>query len=504
MKETFREQGTLHIVFEYIEKSLMDILDASPGGAPIEQSRKLICQLMRALDHCHSHHVIHRDIKPENILISPADDSLRLCDFGSACNTSGGATLTDYCATRWYRAPELLVRFNNYGPGVDIWGLGCVMAELIVGQPLFTGETDIDQLFIIDNALGPLTREQNQRCFDLTNFIKFPEVGERQTLHKRLAHKISEQQMNFLARVLVVDPLQRVTAKTALTMPWLTDWSSSSAPLSARPQRNSIQAQQTPADPDFGLRPKPRVRQVVGVPGATGVSQRSSGATAGYLVAGRDAPKSMAQEPELESVRSYQGSQSVVQTPAANRQDPCEESILEEISDGSIQEDPDYGDSSPGSSPVKETLLSGESPADSSSSVAARGNKPAVGIALTSGAAVVAEQELQSSFVSLQEGSGPKQNGSQLPRKLREPCKQELTTSVQESIKLDQCEDSIMEELSEDQPSPAKIPAIPTKTLSQGGPSRAAGSGVRSVPVHPRLRPVSGHSAHSSSLTPMT
>merc|ERR1719330_1931984 len=237
-QDVFRDKGVLHIVFEYVDKCLCDIMEAHPRGFPADMVRKLTGQLTRAVEHCHRNSVIHRDIKPENLLVHSASLDLRLCDFGSACKLAGrlGQVLTDYCATRWYRPPELLVRFNNYGPGVDMWGLGCVAAEMITGQALFPGESDLDQLFIIINALGPLTKEQTERCFDLTGFVKFPEVGERHTLKKRLGPAATDQQMQFLGRIFVVDPTQRLTARTALSLPWLASESAAaSPPASARP-----------------------------------------------------------------------------------------------------------------------------------------------------------------------------------------------------------------------------------------------------------------------------
>jgi cyclin-dependent kinase-like len=101
--------------------------------------------------------VIHRDIKPENLLINPQTNELRLCDFGFARVIQGASSgkaqqaLTDYVATRWYRAPELLLS-NNYGKPVDIWAIGCILGELTDGEPLYPGESEIDQLFCIQKV----------------------------------------------------------------------------------------------------------------------------------------------------------------------------------------------------------------------------------------------------------------------------------------------------------------------------------------------------------------
>ena len=100
-------------------------------------------QLVRSLELCHRNNIIHRDIKPENILIHPGSkgmESLKICDFGVArfCGQQG-QRLTGYVATRWYRAPELLLGQGSYGQAVDMWAVGCIMAEIVDGRPLFPG-----------------------------------------------------------------------------------------------------------------------------------------------------------------------------------------------------------------------------------------------------------------------------------------------------------------------------------------------------------------------------
>ncbi|KAF8566801.1 hypothetical protein P879_06822 [Paragonimus westermani] len=103
---------------------------------------------------------IHRDIKPENILISK-NNEVKLCDFGFARFLTGSeGPYTDYVATRWYRAPELLVGDTQYGPPVDVWAIGCVFAEIITGTPLWPGSSDLDQLFLITRNLGEINLQR--------------------------------------------------------------------------------------------------------------------------------------------------------------------------------------------------------------------------------------------------------------------------------------------------------------------------------------------------------
>lgn len=153
--EVFRRKGKLHLVFEFVERTILEELERNPEGLGDLGSKKVLWQLLRAIAYCHSHHVIHRDIKPENLLLSK-HGALKLCDFGFARTLSDEARYTDYVATRWYRAPELLAGDTAYGPGVDIWAVGCMLAELATGAPLFPGESDTDQLHLIVRSIGDL------------------------------------------------------------------------------------------------------------------------------------------------------------------------------------------------------------------------------------------------------------------------------------------------------------------------------------------------------------
>ncbi|XP_071480446.1 cyclin-dependent kinase-like 5, partial [Diadema antillarum] len=160
LKEAFRRRGKLYLVFEYVEKNMLELLEEMPKGVPPEKVRSYIYQLIKAIHWCHRNDVIHRDIKPENLLIS-SNDTLKLCDFGFARNLDGNssANYTDYVATRWYRSPELLLGCA-YGKAVDVWAIGCILGELSDGNAVFPGESEIDQLFMIQKVLGPLPHYQ--------------------------------------------------------------------------------------------------------------------------------------------------------------------------------------------------------------------------------------------------------------------------------------------------------------------------------------------------------
>ena len=134
------------MVFEYIEKNLLEILEENPNGLDPDNVRHYMYQVFKAIEFCHRNNVIHRDIKPENLLINPKKRDLKICDLGFARVLNNKAVelgLTDYVATRWYRAPELLLS-NHHGKEVDIWAAGCIMGEITDGDALFPGESEID------------------------------------------------------------------------------------------------------------------------------------------------------------------------------------------------------------------------------------------------------------------------------------------------------------------------------------------------------------------------
>lgn len=220
LREAFRRKGRLYLVFEFVERNLLEVLEESSHGLSDSMVRSYIYQLCKAIDYCHRQDVIHRDIKPENLLIS-ANHELKLCDFGFARLMPKAGAMTDYVATRWYRSPELLLG-SPYSKSVDIWAIGCIMGELTDGQPLFPGENEVDQLYLIQKTLGPLIPEQNEAFQKNPRFLglKFPEIGRPEALEKRYMGKLSRTALNFMKSLLKLDPRQRLTASETLQHPY--------------------------------------------------------------------------------------------------------------------------------------------------------------------------------------------------------------------------------------------------------------------------------------------
>ena len=116
-------------------------------------------QLLRSLAYIHGKGICHRDIKPQNVLVNPRSHLVKLCDFGSAKKLVRGQQNVAYICSRYYRAPELIFGATEYSNAIDVWSTGCVIAEMILGRPIFPGSSSIRQLIEIIKVLGSPTKE---------------------------------------------------------------------------------------------------------------------------------------------------------------------------------------------------------------------------------------------------------------------------------------------------------------------------------------------------------
>jgi len=152
LKEVIRENDELHLVFEYMETNLYSLIKDRTTGLPESQVRNIMYQTIQALGYMHKHGYMHRDMKPENLLVTK--DVVKLADFGLVREIRARPPFTDYVSTRWYRAPEVILRMLNYSSPVDIWAAGALMAELYTLRPLFPGSSESDQMYKICSVLG--------------------------------------------------------------------------------------------------------------------------------------------------------------------------------------------------------------------------------------------------------------------------------------------------------------------------------------------------------------
>ncbi|KAK6474839.1 cyclin-dependent kinase-like 3 [Huso huso] len=215
--EVFRQKRRLFLVFEFIDHTILEELQRYPRGLEGKRLRKHLFQIIRATEYLHSNNIIHRDIKPENILVSESG-IVKLCDFGFARTLEvTREPFTEYVATRWYRAPELLVGDKKYSKPVDIWALGCLAMEMTTGIAFLTGNSDLDQLHKIVIKVGPLTLHQQELYFQNPEFAvaRLPEVYHPSSARKKYP-KLNPLLAELVHSCLQIDPIDRTSCTQML------------------------------------------------------------------------------------------------------------------------------------------------------------------------------------------------------------------------------------------------------------------------------------------------
>eukprot|EP00092_Neocalanus_flemingeri_P017047 GFUD01018435.1.p1 GENE.GFUD01018435.1~~GFUD01018435.1.p1 ORF type:complete len:373 (+),score=86.30 GFUD01018435.1:62-1180(+) len=182
-------------------------------------------QVLRGLKYIHSANVLHRDLKPSNLLLNTTCD-LKICDFGLARvadpDHDHTGFLTEYVATRWYRAPEIMVNSKGYSQSIDMWSVGCILAEMISNRPIFPGKHYLDQLNHILGVLGSPTQEDlasimndKARCY-LASLPFKPKVP-----FNKMYPTADPQALDLLEKMLTFNPCKRLTVVEALQHPYL-------------------------------------------------------------------------------------------------------------------------------------------------------------------------------------------------------------------------------------------------------------------------------------------
>lgn len=234
--DTFQE---VYLIQEYLPMDLYKVIHSQ--NLLDRHIQYFVYQIMRGLKAIHSANVIHRDLKPSNILVN-YNCELKICDFGLARIYSPSYSLsallenqlTEYVATRWYRAPEIMLLLSNYTAAVDLWSVGCIMAELFLGIPLFPGKDYRNQLMLIFQLLGT-PGEEDLTCVRLSRaraYIQLlpqfrpVDIPDFINLHPRRVQKVgnvpvSPSGLDLMSQLLSFNPLFRPDASISLTHEYL-------------------------------------------------------------------------------------------------------------------------------------------------------------------------------------------------------------------------------------------------------------------------------------------
>jgi serine/threonine protein kinase len=213
-----RDEIYLNLVMEYVPETVYRVLkhyNKMKQPVPILLVKLYAYQSFRALAYIHALGYCHRDIKPQNLLVYPDTHALKVCDFGSAKRLIKGEVNVSYICSRYYRAPELIFGATEYTPAIDVWSVGCVMAELLIGQPLFPGESGVDQLVEIIKVLGTPTQDQINSMNPSYSEFKFPQIKQN-PWPKIFRSKTPHDAIDLINHLLVYNPERRLKPLEAL------------------------------------------------------------------------------------------------------------------------------------------------------------------------------------------------------------------------------------------------------------------------------------------------
>nr|AAC27446.1 protein kinase 3 [Toxoplasma gondii] len=217
----------LNVVMEHIPETVYRVMKSflrANQQVPFILIKLYTYQMCRALGYLHALGICHRDIKLQNLLVDSRTHVLKLCDFGSAKRLVPGEQSVSYICSRFYRAPELMLGASEYTTAIDVWSIGCVLGELLLGRPLFAGETSVDQLVKIIQILGTPSRRQMSTMNPNYTEFRFPDVKPREWKSIFASHIAStetndpswDQALDLLTKFLRYEPGERLLPLEAL------------------------------------------------------------------------------------------------------------------------------------------------------------------------------------------------------------------------------------------------------------------------------------------------
>ncbi|KAL7747378.1 glycogen synthase kinase 3 [Sorochytrium milnesiophthora] len=217
-----KDEVFLNLVLDFIPETIYRAsrhYGKQKQNMPFSLIKLYMYQIFRSLAYIHALGICHRDIKPQNLLLNSATGVMKLCDFGSAKILIAGEPNVSYICSRYYRAPELIFGATNYTTQIDVWSTGCVMAELMLGRPLFPGESGVDQLVEIIKILGTPTRDQIKAMNPNYTEHKFPPI-KPQAWAQVFRPKTPQDALGLIEKTLEYTPTLRLTAIEAMCHPF--------------------------------------------------------------------------------------------------------------------------------------------------------------------------------------------------------------------------------------------------------------------------------------------
>jgi len=218
-----RFKSTFYLVFDLCDHDLAGLLCNVNVKFNLGEIKKVMQQLLNGLYYIHSNKILHRDMKAANILITK-NGLLKLADFGLArafsqtIKKTAPNRYTNRVVTLWYRPPELLLGERNYGPAIDLWGAGCIMAEMWVRSPIMQGSSEQHQLTLITQLCGSITPEvwPGVDQLDLYNRIDLPKNAKRKVKERLVAYMKDQHALDLQDKLLTLNPEKRIDSDSAL------------------------------------------------------------------------------------------------------------------------------------------------------------------------------------------------------------------------------------------------------------------------------------------------
>ncbi|OJJ77703.1 hypothetical protein ASPBRDRAFT_190986 [Aspergillus brasiliensis CBS 101740] len=222
LHDVIHAENKLMLVFEYMDKDLKRYMDTNGGQLEPPVIKSFVYQLLRGVAYCHDNHILHRDLKPQNLLVNNKGQ-LKLADFGLARAFGIPVnTFSNEVVTLWYRAPDVLLGSRSYSTSIDIWSIGCIIAEMYMGRSLFPGSNNEDQLQKIFKVMGTPCEGSWPGVSRLPEYrADFP-LYVAQDL-RTLVPRIDAVGLDLVREMLRLQPERRISAAQALRHAWFDD-----------------------------------------------------------------------------------------------------------------------------------------------------------------------------------------------------------------------------------------------------------------------------------------